>query len=54
MYNLRLKAKTDNNSALSTVTKLLMNSVSGKLGQRTFGNSIIIHDNDFNMMKPNE
>lgn len=44
VYDRRLRAKKEKprNAALVQITKLLMNSLSGKLGQRTFPSSFIV------------
>ena len=47
LYERRLLAKADKNIALTEILKLVMNSLSGKLGQRTFPSTCIMHSNDF-------
>ena len=42
IYDYRLQAKKDKDTALVQVAKLLMNALSGKLGQRTFDTTKII------------
>lgn len=46
LYGKRLEAKRAKNGPLSETLKLVMNSLSGKLGQRTFDQSCILHNND--------